>query len=342
MGNNWRIDEVAETAISWTEFSWNPLRARDKETGKVGHFCEKTSRGCAFCYSSEFQKRFGMPEFPGEGKRKTLPMVGDAQPVNDRLEVFLDEKVLRQPLGWKKQRKVFVCSMTDLFGWWVSDKWLDQVFAVMALTPQHTYQVLTKRAERLLDYLTRKMGPNARLNGNNWLENAPRAACMMTAEAKIIRREQYGDLYLPCFPFPLPNVWLGVSAEDKRRWKERVSLLRKTPAAIRFVSVEPLLEDLGDVMEDLRGNPIPCPDGEPGCEVLHFGPPIDQLIIGGESGSRRRPFDIAWAESLRRQCRSAGVAYFFKQDSAHRPGQQGRASDELWNTKEFPCQAESI
>src|SRR5690348_10698431 len=116
---------MAETKIEWTDASWNPLRARNKNNKGVGHYCELISPGCANCYASSFQPRFKLPRYGGpSGRDERL----------DNLELFLDERVLQDPLRWKTSKRVFVCSMTDLFGEWVPDEWLDRVFTLMALS----------------------------------------------------------------------------------------------------------------------------------------------------------------------------------------------------------------
>ena len=193
------------TKIEWTDASFNPIRARDKKTGAVGHYCEKTSKGCHLCYASAMQPRFHMPEFPWKKRESDI-------------EVFLDEKVLVQPLHWKKPRMIFVCSMTDLFGAWVPDEWIDKIFSVMALCPQHIFQVLTKRAERMASFVSKP-------------------------------RSRFNDLG------PLENVWFGVSVENQDQANRRIPWLLKTPAAVRWLSCEPLLESL-DLSKWIGYNPV--------------------------------------------------------------------------------------
>ena len=139
------------TKIEWTDATWNPLRARHKVTKKNGWHCEKVSSGCDICYSDKFNRRLGtgLPFKPGHRKD---------------IEIFLDEKMLLQPLKWKRPRRIFVCSMTDLFGDFHSDGWIDKMFAVMARCPQHTFQILTKRSKRMRDYIT------ARSTGDQWVQ----------------------------------------------------------------------------------------------------------------------------------------------------------------------------
>jgi protein gp37 len=170
----------------------------------------------------------------------------------------LDEVALLQPLRWKKPRTIFVCSMTDLFGAWVPDEWICKILNVMLQAPQHTYQILTKRPKRMQEALS-CLAENCRL------------------------------LMLPKF-WPLPNVWVGVSIEsDTYVW--RANYLRETPAAVRWISAEPLLSGLPSL--NLAG--------------------IDWLVAGGESGPDARPMHPDWARDLRDRCQTNGTAYFFKQ-----------------------------
>jgi protein gp37 len=260
------------TSIEWTNASWNPIRARGD--GQLGWHCEKVSPGCTHCYAERLNGRLGTGLTYSAPNR---PMV----------KLFLDAKILAAPLRWRKPRKIFVCSMTDLFGEWVPDEWIDRIFAVMALAPQHTFQVLTKRARRMREWFARR-GP---VYGD-------------ASDFVMFAREDFmpapGTVRI--MQWPLANVWLGISAEDQQRLNERVPHLLATPAAVRFVSAEPLLGPLdfsfhfglASNHDDLRG-------------LLNW------LIVGGESGPGARPMDIAWARDIVRQCREAGVACFVKQ-----------------------------
>ncbi len=271
---------MSKTSIEWCDHSINPIRARFGD--RVGHHCVKVSPGCAACYASRMQRRFGLPPFE-VGKR-------------DGVEPFLDEHVLQEPLRRRVPTRYFWCDMSDLFGEWVPDKWIDACFEIMERAPQHTHLVLTKRAQRMRDYLSWRWG-----------------------EGRI----------------PSRNIWAGVSCENQAT-AARILLLLQTPAARRFISLEPLLEPV-----DLVGvGAIPPPDlpyfesGTPLCSDPlcrragpHYprefgcrwgkepsGPAgLDQVIVGGESGPRARPFRLEWARSVRDQCKAAGVAYFFKQ-----------------------------
>jgi protein gp37 len=202
--------------------------------------------------------------------------------------------------------------MTDLFLRHHSDDWLDQIFAVMALSPAHTFQVLTKRPDRMLTYLT---DPAT-------FHRIDHAAFHMS------HAQMHGGMF-DSVPdaLPLPNVWLGVSAEDQPRWDERVGQLLQIPAAVRFVSVEPLL---GPVVTHKRLAECQCGHGHgftlcpntggvaqrchvPGCSCPGLRPQLNWVIIGGESGPHARPCNVEWVRSLVTQCQSAGVAVFVKQ-----------------------------
>lgn len=234
------------TGIEWTDETWNPV------TG-----CEKVSPGCKHCYAERFAERFR--DVPGH-------------PFMNGFDPQLRPERIDQPLRWKTPRMVFVNSMSDLFGEFVPDRFLSQVFEVMRATPQHTYQILTKRAERL----------RAWSRTQRWLASAR-------------------------------NIWLGVSVEDRKYGIPRVGQLRAASAAVRFLSVEPLLEDLGTV--DLTS--------------------IDWVIVGGESGPGARPMSPEWVRGVRDQCVEKRVAFFFKQWGGVLKHKTGRTLDgRCWD--EFP------
>lgn len=288
---------MGKTTIEWTDFSVNPIRARHKQTGAVGHYCEKISDGCKNCYASRLQSRFNMPAF-------------NEQRGDDDIEVFFDESKLQDVLKRKKPTRWFWCDMTDMFGSWVLDEWLDKIFATMALTPQHTHQVLTKRPERMRDYMLRR----------DWSQ----AANHITN--KFIRPLEQ-PLYLAgeIVP-PLPNVFLGVSVEDQKTADERIPLLLQTPAAVRFISAEPLLGAI-DLFKVFGGeNSIlscqaNCNDdccGWPAC----ISQELQWVIAGGESGHNARPCHPDWMRSLRDQCQTSGIKFFMKQWGEWLPGSQ--------------------
>jgi protein gp37 len=285
-----------KTGIQWTDATWNPLRARHKETGAEGWACVKVSPGCVNCYAMTLNqtKRWGR----GTGEDYTVPAL-------EKVEHYLDPKTLMEPLRWQKPRKVFVCSMTDLFGEWVTDDQLDQVFAVMALSPQHTFQVLTKRPERMRRYVSAAETP-ARV----WAKMLDFPETLSDAAAWAYHHhgiESLGAPNISAWPWPLPNLWLGVTAEDQEHADVRIPLLLATPAVVRFVSYEPALGpiDFGPARPRLGARAYYA--NEPG------RPGLGWIIVGGESGPGARPFNIAWARSVVVQGREAGVAVFVKQ-----------------------------
>jgi len=229
---------AARTSIEWTDTTWNPVSG-----------CVKVSPGCDNCYAERFAERFrGVPGHPFERG----------------FDVTLRPQRLREPLSWKRPRRVFVNSMSDLFLKEIPRVFLDQVFETMERADWHVYQVLTKRSSLMRRYV------NQRYQGRK----AP------------------------------AHIWLGVSVEDKRRLV-RLRHLSETQASVRFVSFEPLLEDLGRI--DLAG--------------IHWA------IAGGESGPRWRPVDADWIRSLRDQCAAADVPFFFKQWGGIRPKSGGNTLD---------------
>ncbi len=247
------------TAIEWTDATWNPV------TG-----CSKVSPGCAHCYAETLAltRLAGKPGYPG------LPWT----PENAAANVVLRPDRLDLPLHWRKPRRVFVNSMSDLFHPLVPDAYIAHVWHVMANAYRHTFQVLTKRPDRMRDWY-------------RWYTFG-------TARADLL---------------VLANVWLGTSIENDR-FVVRADDLRDAPAAVRFISAEPLLGPLPSL--DLAG--------------------IDWLIVGGESGPGFRPMDPAWVHELVHRADRAGCAVFVKQDSGARSGRQGRLPDDLWARKEYP------
>jgi protein gp37 len=303
--------------IEWTEASWNPIRAANKATGRDGHFCVHVSEGCRNCYAERMQVRFGNP-------------VRFAAQDRDKVQVLLHETALTQPLRWKRPRRIFPCSMSDIAGDWVTDEMLDRMFAVMALTPWHTYQVLTKRPERMRLYVST---PGREIA-------VQLAAFMMHQEAFVAGGTQFGSIRYDTsahtwhMPWPLPNVGLGTSVEDQATAAARIPELLATPAAVRWLSAEPLLgpldltaacggawsceaccgwrgTDFHAIMRDVDGEML-CPAcGSVANDSVPL--PLDWVVCGGESGIKARPMHPAWARSLRDQCAAAGVAFFFKQ-----------------------------
>jgi len=225
--------------IEWTDATWNPVRG-----------CTKVSPGCKHCYAETFAERF-------RGVK--------GHPYEQGFDLRLVPEKLTEPFSWRSPKLVFVNSMSDLFQTGVPDSYAEAVSQVMVKANWHTYQVLTKRSERLKDLL------------NSRLRFAARQA----------------------------HIWWGVSVENRKHGLPRVDDLRDTPAKVRFLSIEPLLEDLGKF--DLRG--------------------INWVIVGGESGPGARPLQKDWVVSIREQCQSAGVPFFFKQWGGTRKARYGRELD---------------
>lgn len=240
-----------KTGIEWTDATWNPV------TG-----CAKVSAGCKHCYAEREWPRM----------TKLVP----AYAGRDFTDVRTHEDRLTQPMRWQKPRMIFVNSMSDLFHPDVPFDFIDLVFSSMELSPQHKFQVLTKRADRMCDYIKSRFG------------------------------------YRP----PLPNVWLGVSVEDQAAADERIPLLLDTPAAVRWISAEPLLGpvDLNRMLVN--------PERGFHASALHeqhddcyycSNAQLDWVVVGGESGPKARPMHPDWARNLRDQCAAAGVPFLFKQ-----------------------------
>jgi protein gp37 len=248
-----------KSAIEWTDATWNPT------TG-----CDRVSPGCANCYALDLAarlKRMGAPAYQRDGDPKTSgPGFG----------LTLHPDKLDLPLRWRSPRRVFVNSMSDLFHPEVPDEFVDRVWDVMGRAHWHTFQVLTKRPERMRDWAV------ARDIETSWrLIPPPDGTAWVT-----------------------PNVWVGTSIENDR-WASRADALRETPAAVRFLSCEPLLGPLPSL--DLYG--------------------IGWVIVGGESGPNHRPIDPAWVRNIRDRCVESDVPFFFKQWGGRKPKSGGRELD---------------
>jgi protein gp37 len=290
---------VNRTSIEWTDFSANPLKYRDAD-GRVVWACVHASPGCKNCYSEALATRYR------RGGPFNVPTMNELTP-------FLDEKELHHMLTAKTidglpvaGSKCFPFDMTDLFGEWVPDTLIDRAFAVFALRRDVTWQILTKRAHRMHAYLSARA-----TSAEPW---------KLAARALGYTLEFDG---LSMVPFPLPNVWLGVSCENQQYADERIPRLLQTPAAVRFISAEPLLGPI-----NLRK--VAVPDEHAGKYAGHghtfnalrreddltlFNAPahLDWVIPGGESASGARDCKVAWIRSLVRQCQDAERACFVKQ-----------------------------
>ncbi len=287
-----------KTAIEWTDATWNPI------TG-----CSVVSAGCKHCYAMRLAGR----RLRNHPSRKGLTIETKSGPVWTG-EVRFNPQWLEQPLAWTKPRRVFVCAHSDLFHPSVPDDWIDQVFAVMALAPQHTFQVLTKRPERALRYFQAIESEVAVTPENEGLRSA---LIEGNAQAIYARRNAGEDpSEWLAVHLPLANVQLGVSVEDQFAADERIEQLLQCDVSTHFLSIEPLLGPITLRREWLDG----VRKGEAfrdgfGNEYHHAvsGHRLRWAIVGGESGDGARPMHPAWVRSLRDQCTAAGVAFFFKQ-----------------------------
>jgi len=310
------------TGIEWTDATWNPIRG-----------CSRVSEGCRNCYAESVAYRFSGEGQPYEGL-VTIGADGERKRQWNGNVLFV-EKHLLDPLRWQGRtlyhpefgdkpvgreagKRIFVNSMSDLFHPNVKDEWIDKIFAVMALCPQHTFQVLTKRPERMLEYLA-----DSRLFQR--LIAMENAACPCGDCINLVTHAHRGRNYIGRLHLPLPNVWLGVSCEDQATADARIPLLLQTPAAVRFISAEPLL---GPIDRGKCGGLPIYPErhatavGEKSShnpwyrDITNFAKSqryIDWVICGGESGPGARPMRASWAQDLRDQCGATGVPFFFKQ-----------------------------
>jgi len=308
---------MAQSNIEWTEESWNPV---------VG--CSIVSPGCTNCYAMKMAHRIeGInAEARAKGTSHAKQYDGTTKVVNGNAvwtgKVHLAEHILLNPLKRKKPTTYFVNSMGDLFHEDVPDEWIDLTLAVGALCPQHTLQILTKRAKRMHAYMTTP--DRKKIIAERVMDISNRLAALGGHQARIKL-----DHFSACFAGsgPFKNIWLGVSTERQQEADERIPLLLQTPAAIRFISAEPLLGPI-----DVTKLPFPksceCEQHAPtldafnaavfceGCcegpEAMDLGK-LSWIIVGGESGPDARPMSIQWARELRDQCKEAEVPFFFKQ-----------------------------
>ncbi|WP_103110723.1 phage Gp37/Gp68 family protein [Brevibacillus reuszeri] len=287
------------TAIEWTDTVWNPV------TG-----CSKVSEGCRNCYA------FALHDMRHKAFQdgKKLPQQY-AKPFNE-IQLFPDR--LLQPLKWRKPRRVFVNSMSDLFHESVPFEYIDEVFEMMAESQRHTFQILTKRPQRMLDWFNtvRKRRP---IPGHG--VSTGNSPFCTGAHCKW----HDADVGYCGSPWPLPNVWIGTSVENQKAAEERIPLLLQVPAEVRFLSCEPLL---GYVDLEFTAQ-FEHPDNEGyGVEAIKG---IDWIIAGGESGINARPMHENWIESLRDQCQEYGVPFFFKQWGEFAPhGVEDDEDPEYW------------
>jgi protein gp37 len=316
--------------IEWTDATWNPVRG-----------CTRLSPGCGGpgkqggCYAEKIAARFSDPgmTFHGFAERRN----GEARWTG---KLALIEDQLTVPMHWKKPRRIFVNSMSDLFHENLPDEAIDRVFAVMALCPQHTFQVLTKRAARMREWANERWqpAPAQTVKVGNEVYSKPTEkvgadrrhqialACDDIMAGDLGEQDRFwnadGSSKHSRVGWPLPNVWLGVSCEDQERADERIPQLLETPAAVRFISAEPLLGPISlgalrlataSPYDSLRGRRAEPENDDISCAKL------DWVIVGGESGPNARPMHPDWPRALRDQCSAAGVPFFFKQWGAWVP-----------------------
>lgn len=299
------------TAIEWTDAVWNPV------TG-----CSKVSEGCRNCYAFALHDMRHKAFLEG----KKLPEQY-AKPFN-KIQLFPERLIV--PLKWKKPRRVFVNSMADLFHPDVPFDFIDKVFAAIALSPKHTFQILTKRPERMNEYMNtpdrdETIGQTAMLLYEQF---GGKGDCSLAAG--LIHGPGRATS-LPGVPdrptaWPIPNAWLGTSVENQKAADERIPFLLETPAAVRFLSCEPLLGPVD--LEFITQFEHPDNEGY-GLQAING---LDWVIVGGESGTNARPMRQSWVEGLRDQCQEYGVAFFFKQWGEFFPHEDNGEDPEFWVT----------
>ena len=316
---------MSKSSIEWTEETWNPI------TG-----CSKVSTGCKNCYAEVMSKR--LQNMNAASKVKYGGILDERGNFNGVIN--FSEKALLEPLKKKKPTMYFL-SMSDLFHENVKWEWINKIFAVMALTPYHTYQILTKRPERMLEYFMRE----EKSQKFEILHAVQEMQDMLTNEqVKHVTHKIWWELYegeteierMDRKYIILPNVWLGTSVENQTQANKRIPYLLQAPAAVRFLSCEPLLGDIQfkettefkeqggydpdyQVIDYLKGEIFSSKyDVQNEHDFsTHKINGIDWVIVGGESGHNARPMHPEWAISIRNQCKEAKVPFFFKQWGAY-------------------------
>ncbi|WP_036257790.1 phage Gp37/Gp68 family protein [Methylocapsa aurea] len=261
-----------DVAIAWTDATWDPLAG-----------CTRKSAACRHCYAEAMTAAASQAGMWGHG----FAELGPAGPAwTGKIELLEDRLAL--PLGWDRPSRIFVNAGSDLFHESLPNAAIDRVFAVMALAPHLTFQVLTKRPKTMLAYLL----------DSEALSRIERAMGEIATDPNLTKIDSW----------PLPNVWLGVTAENQKEADRRIPLLLQTPAAVRWIAAEPLLEQL-----DLKvGTWLKEGPNAP-------GPKLDWIVAGGEIGAEALPCQPNWARSLRDQCAESGAAFFWHQWGEHVP-----------------------
>lgn len=269
--------------IEWTDVTWNPV---------IG--CAHVAEGCRNCYAEKMSKRLA-----AMGQDDYAQVIDSKGRFNGKAIPRPD--TLAEPLHWRKPRKVFVNSMSDLFHKDVPFEFIAAVYGVVAACPQHTFQILTKRPERMLEFMQwvseeaeRASGSGIRINPDALVRGRRNVELHAQGKSPMLDRAA---------GWPLPNVWHGVSVAEQKDADKNIPILLQVPSAIRFVSAEPLI---GDVY--LQANWLDRMVAQ-----AFGGHSLDWVIAGGESGPGARPCDVAWIRSIVQQCKAAGVACFVKQ-----------------------------
>ncbi len=274
--------------------TWNPIRAYDKVSGKRGWFCIHAGEGCRYCWAEALNVRGG--DTGGNGHAYIAQNL-------DKVRIELHEPTLLQPLKWRTPRTIFVCSTNDLFGHWVKEEWLNQIFAVASLCRGHTFIVVTKRPPLMRSFLSAP-GRAHKIDGAAW----------SILGTRVGSKVKHGGDWRASLP--LPNVWGLISVSTQPDADRDIPTLLSTPLAVRGISAEPLLGPI-----DLTEIKTRTPEGHawmldaltPDVAIEDGAVSLDWVIVGGESGKSARPMHPDWARKIIADCDAAGVAKFFKQ-----------------------------
>lgn len=314
-----------QTGIQWTDATWNPVAG-----------CSVYSPGCKGCFAMEQAMR---QIRCAAGLKRETHYAGTVKHVKGKAIwtgklVSAPDHIWEKPLHWRKPKKVFVNSMSDLFHQGMRRDWIDRTFATMALAPHITFQLLTKRSREMRAYLSDPETPR----------RVYELVCDMTINQElqmVLIAPGINEEFAPAGPrvrldqWPLPNVWLGVSTERQKEANQRIPDLMATPAAIRFISAEPLIGPID--LDEVKFTLSPGYFGSalrwhhlPHCDRDVPYPKLDWVICGGESGGDARPMHPQWARTLRDQCAAEGVPFFFKQWGEYAPVRGMRGDICVW------------
>jgi protein gp37 len=312
--------------ISWTDQTWNPIRG-----------CSRVSQGCVNCYAEAVANRFSAPGAPYEG------LVDAHGRWNGVIRVVEDHML--DPIAWGSPRRIFVNSMSDLFHENVPEAVIVDIFAVMALTPRHQYQILTKRPERMAQWFS---GPAfaatqsaAKRIVEGWMDKHPKnwARFMVNAPVRVTLAGMSMKIHTH-FTWPLDNVWLGISCEDQETADERIPKLMQSSAKVHWISAEPLIAPI-DLVPFLKCNcrlsdsfNAPPWSHAPLCPCRCR---LDWVVVGGESGPNARPMDLQWARDMKAACTHYGVAYHFKQTGGRHTHNDVPIPEDL-DIREYPAE----